>query len=139
MAPPLPPTSPHALSSSQVLLRALSPAQALPHNTAPFEACPHPTASRDERAVDLVIAAKSLALMRRPKVLALTGWSKSTLANRVDAGDFPAPVPTGPRTVAWVEAEVAAWLEARISERNARLEKQKAFDQNTQSMRGAQA
>ncbi|WP_432727545.1 helix-turn-helix transcriptional regulator [Variovorax sp. W6] len=89
--------------------------------------------------MDLVIAAKSLALMRRPKVLALTGWSKSTLANRVDAGDFPAPVPTGPRTVAWVEAEVAAWLEARISERNARLEKQKAFDQNTQSMRGAQA
>lgn len=141
MAIPSPMASSRALSSSQVLLRALSPAQAL-HTTAPFEPQPHtttpPTASRNEQLVDLV-KAKSLALMRRPKVLALTGWSKSTLANRVADNEFPSPVPTGPRTVAWVEAEVFAWIEARIVERDTRLEKQKAFAQNRQGPRGGQA
>lgn len=142
MAIPSPMASSRALSSSQVLLRALSPAQAL-HTTAPFEPQPHtttpPTASRNEQLMDLVLKAKSLALMRRPKVLALTGWSKSTLANRVADNEFPSPVPTGPRTVAWVEAEVFAWIEARIVERDTRLEKQKAFGQNTQGVRGAHA
>ncbi|WP_260590431.1 helix-turn-helix transcriptional regulator [Variovorax sp. DXTD-1] len=143
MALPYPTTSPHAMSSPQTLLQAMSPAQDLQHAMQspqpPLRPVPPPMASRDERVMDLVLEAKSLALMRRPKVLALTGWSKSTLANRVDAGDFPAPVPSGPRTVGWVEAEVIAWLEARIRERDARIEKQKAFDQNTQGMRGAHA
>ena len=143
MALPLPQTPPHALSSSQVLLRALSPVPALQHTAAHFEPQPHtttpPTASRNEQLMDLVLKAKSLALMRRPKVLALTGWSKSTLANRVADNEFPSPIPTGPRTVAWVEAEVFAWIEARIGERNARLEKQKAFGENAQGTRGAHA
>lgn len=146
MAIPSPTASPRALSSlssSQTLLRALSPVQALRHNLTPLEpqlhTAPAPTASRDELPEDLVLKAKSLALMRRPKVLALTGWSKSTLANRVADNEFPSPVPTGPRTVAWVEAEVFAWIEARIVERDTRLEKQKAFGQNFQGTRGGQA
>lgn len=102
-------------------------------------AIPSPLASQHVMSSGLVVPLAALALMRRPKVLALTGWSKSTLANRVADNEFPAPVPTGPRTVAWVEAEVIAWVEARINERNARLEKQKVFDQNTQGMRGAHA
>ena len=67
---------------------------------------------------------ETLSLIRRPKVIALTGWSRSTLENRVKAGQFPAPVPTGPRTVGWVEAEVTAYLAARISERDARVQRQ---------------
>ncbi|NDZ12703.1 AlpA family transcriptional regulator [Variovorax sp. WS11] len=66
--------------------------------------------------------ASTFHLIRRPAVIALTGWSRSTLFNRIKAGEFPAPVPTGPRTVAWVETEVAAYLAARVKERDARLQ-----------------
>ena len=102
-------------------------------------AIPFSTASQHVMSSGLVVTDATLALMRRPKVLALTGWSKSTLANRVADGNFPAPVSSGPRTVAWVEAEVAAWVTARIQERDARLEKQQTCDQNAQGTRGAQA
>lgn len=124
MASPFLTSSPHAMLTSQ----------------APLHATASPTASgHDTMCSSLIVSVEAQALMRRPKVLALTGWSKSTLANRVNAREFPAPVSTGDRTVAWVEAEVAAWVTARIHERDARIEKQKTFDQNTQGMRGAHA
>lgn len=41
------------------------------------------------------------AYVRQPVVLALFGFSASTLWRRVSAGDFPAPVKQGPRVTAW--------------------------------------
>jgi prophage regulatory protein len=49
----------------------------------------------------------------RPRTVAeRMGWSRSTLYNRINAGAFPKPHPTGPRTVGWLESEVDAQLTA---------------------------
>lgn len=53
-------------------------------------------------------------LIRRGEVLRLVGFSKSTLYERIAAGDFPRPVRVAPRCVAWVEADVLEWIEARV-------------------------
>lgn len=82
----------------------------------------------------------ALSLIRQPTVIARTGLLRSSLYNGITAGTFPAPVPTGPRTVAWVESEVSSWIEARIAERNARFDKQvDRRASQTQDARGARA
>lgn len=58
-------------------------------------------------------------LLRLPDVEAATGMRRSTVYDAVRAGKFPRPVPLGSRTVAWPEAEVAAWIAARIAARDA--------------------
>ena len=45
-------------------------------------------------------------LLRPNQVMARMGWSRTTLWRRVRAGDFPAPVSTGPNTTAFYEDEV---------------------------------
>ena len=56
-------------------------------------------------------------ILRLPTVKARTGLSRSTIYLRVSRGTFPAPVPLGGRVVGWIEAEVNAWLTARIAQR----------------------
>lgn len=68
--------------------------------------------------------ASDLGMLRCPQVLALTGWSRSTLYNRISAAEFPPGVPLGPRTVGWPATEVLAYLAARVDERNARMQRQ---------------
>jgi prophage regulatory protein len=41
--------------------------------------------------------------------------SKSAVYVRIAQGTFPKPVSLGGRSVAWVEAEVTAWMNARIA------------------------
>lgn len=56
-----------------------------------------------------------------PKDAALaTSLSRTLLALMADAGEFPAPVRLGERRVAYVRAEVNAWIDARIGSRQAR-------------------
>ena len=50
------------------------------------------------------------------EVKALTTLSTSELYRRIAAGTFPRQVMLGPKSVVWIEAEVMAWCEARISE-----------------------
>jgi len=45
----------------------------------------------------------------------LTTLSTSEIYRRIAAGTFPAQVNLGPKSVAWIEAEVLAWCEARIA------------------------
>jgi prophage regulatory protein len=66
-------------------------------------------------------------LIKLPEVLARCGVSAMTVWRRERAGGFPSRVRLGPNSVAWVEAEVAAWCEQRIAERDARLQKQQAY------------
>ena len=56
-------------------------------------------------------------ILRLLTVKARTGLSRSTIYHRVSCGTFPAPVPLGGRAVGWIEAEVHAWLTARIAQR----------------------
>jgi prophage regulatory protein len=55
------------------------------------------------------------AILRRPQVQARIGLSRSTLYDRIRAGTFPAPISLGGKAVGWIEAEVDAWLTARIN------------------------
>ena len=55
-------------------------------------------------------------ILRLPTVKARTGLSRSTIYHRVSCGTFPAPVPLGGRAVGWIEAEMHAWLTARIAQ-----------------------
>lgn len=50
------------------------------------------------------------------EVKALTTLSTSEVYRRIATGTFPRQVLLGPKSVVWIEAEVLAWCEARISE-----------------------
>lgn len=58
-------------------------------------------------------------LLRRPEVELKTGKSRAAIYEPIRAGTFPAPVPIGSNSVAWLEAEVDQWIAARIDERQA--------------------
>jgi prophage regulatory protein len=53
-------------------------------------------------------------IIRLSAVKARCGLSRSTLYNRIAAGEFPSPVALGARSVGWVESEISAWIAARI-------------------------
>jgi prophage regulatory protein len=61
-----------------------------------------------------------IRMLRIAQVLALTGLGKTKIYELQAQGDFPMRVQLTPKRVAWVEAEVQAWLAARI-ESNAPL------------------
>ena len=61
------------------------------------------------------------ALIRKRRVLEMTGWSNSTLCARIAAGMFKPGVKVGPRMVAWPQSEVEAYIQARITERNEKI------------------
>lgn len=60
-----------------------------------------------------------MRLMKRPEVQQDTGLSSSEIYNRLRQGTFPKPVTLGPKSVAWVEAEVRQWIADRIAARDA--------------------
>ena len=61
------------------------------------------------------------ALIRKRRVLEMTGWSNSTLYARIAAGMFKPGVKVGPRMVAWPQSEVEAYIQACIAERNEKI------------------
>lgn len=50
-------------------------------------------------------------------VLARTSLSKTHTYRLINAGEFPRPVPLGPRRVAFIEREVDDWLQSRVDAR----------------------
>ncbi len=56
--------------------------------------------------------------IKLPLVKDYTSFSTSEIYRRIAAGTFPAQVNLGPKSVAWIEAEILAWCEARIAERS---------------------
>ena len=58
-------------------------------------------------------------LLKLPEVSRRVGLSKTPIYAAVKAGTFPAPVKTGVRSVAWLEAEVDQWIAERIEARRA--------------------
>jgi prophage regulatory protein len=53
-------------------------------------------------------------LLRRPAVTERTGLPKSTLYAMMKEGSFPKPRKLSANIVAWSEAEVSAWVAARL-------------------------
>ncbi|PAY01861.1 transcriptional regulator [Pseudoalteromonas sp. HM-SA03] len=58
---------------------------------------------------------KLFKIIRRPEVLSKTGWSKSTLYNRLKEGLFPTPISLGARSVGFVESECDRVIQAMIA------------------------
>lgn len=58
-------------------------------------------------------------LLRAQVVAERTGLARATIYKFVARGDFPRPVQLGDKTVAWVEAEIDAWIAQRIAARDA--------------------
>lgn len=57
-------------------------------------------------------------LIRRPHVEQRTGLARSTIYDMMKDGRFPRAVRIGNRAVAWPEAEIEEWIEARLAERS---------------------
>lgn len=55
--------------------------------------------------------------IKLPKVKDYTSLSTSEIYRRIAAGTFPAQVNLGPKSVAWIEAEVVAWLDDLAAQR----------------------
>ncbi|WP_324731580.1 helix-turn-helix transcriptional regulator [Pseudomonas paeninsulae] len=53
------------------------------------------------------------------KVKDYTSLSTSEIYRRIAAGTFPAQVTLGPKSVAWIEAEVLAWCDSLVAQRKA--------------------
>ncbi len=54
-------------------------------------------------------------VLRLPEVKIRTGLARSTIYHRIAQGKFPKPINLGGRAVGWLEAEVEAWLQGRIT------------------------
>lgn len=60
-------------------------------------------------------------LLRRQQVEGVTGLSRSAIYSRLDSKSryydptFPRPISLGANTVAWVEAEIQAWINSKIT------------------------
>ena len=52
------------------------------------------------------------------EVMRLVSLRKSAIYDWIGRGLFPRPVHLGPRCVRWSEAEVVAWIAARVAERS---------------------
>ena len=58
---------------------------------------------------------KDNRFLRRPQVEAITGLSRSTIYAKMENGTFPRAIKLSARSVAWVESEVADWINDRIN------------------------
>lgn len=53
------------------------------------------------------------ALLSRRRVEAITSLSRSSIYHLLKAGEFPAPVRVSATRIAWREADIRLWVEAR--------------------------
>lgn len=63
-----------------------------------------------------------MSIIHLPEVCRRVGLARSTVWARISQGTFPEPVKLGPKRVGWVEAEIDAWIQARIDERDRLVE-----------------
>ena len=59
-------------------------------------------------------AVDEVVFIRLPEVKAVTGLSKTSIYELIRVKTFPAPVRLGPRSVAWVKAEIRDWAVERV-------------------------
>lgn len=65
--------------------------------------------------------------LRLREVLEIVGLSKSAVYARIRQGSFPKSISLGGTSVAWIEAEVTDWMNARIALRGGKTRLSRAF------------
>lgn len=55
------------------------------------------------------------SFLRLPQVRERTGYSRATIYSLMAQGKFPRAVALGARAVAWLDSEVTAWINDRVS------------------------
>ena len=61
------------------------------------------------------------SVLRRKQVESRTGLCRSSIYAKIKTGDFPAPIPLGPRAVGWLEEEINDWIYEKFSQRQTAL------------------
>jgi prophage regulatory protein len=56
-------------------------------------------------------------VIRLPEVITKTGLGRTTIYRMELSGYFPQSIPLGGKAVGWIEAEIDAWIEERMAER----------------------
>lgn len=56
-------------------------------------------------------------LIRLPEVKTRVGLSRSSIYMRISDGTFPAPVRLGEKSVAWLETDIDAWIQDRLTDK----------------------
>lgn len=56
-------------------------------------------------------------VLRLPEVKTKTGLGRTTIYRMESSGAFPQSIPLGGKAVGWIESEVNAWIEQRMSAR----------------------
>ena len=59
-----------------------------------------------------------MKVIRFPELKSRVGYSRMHIFRLEKAGKFPRRVQLGPNSVAWVEAEIDAWIQSRVDERD---------------------
>jgi prophage regulatory protein len=55
------------------------------------------------------------SIIRRKKVEARTGLSRSSIYAAIKAGTFPTPISLGEKAVGWLDHEIDDWIAARVT------------------------
>ena len=61
---------------------------------------------------------KKERFLRLSEVIERTGLSRSAIYMNISEGTFPQNINLGARSVAWLESEIDAWMQARINQRS---------------------
>ncbi|RSM21856.1 AlpA family phage regulatory protein [Aeromonas salmonicida] len=61
-----------------------------------------------------------MKLLKLKDVIAITSLSKASVYRQMNAGTFPKPIVTGPRSVAWIDHEIYEWIESKTRLRDSR-------------------
>ena len=66
--------------------------------------------------INTVVPEPQRRVMRCKEVLEITGYSRSTIFRRIDAGEFPAPVRLSQygNAIGWDSLEVQKWVDSRF-------------------------
>ncbi|PHM64031.1 dipicolinate synthase [Xenorhabdus stockiae] len=67
----------------------------------------------------MTVTTLKTSLIRLPEVQRRTGYSKAWIYKLISDGEFPKQVKIGPRSVAFIEAEIDNWVAQRIAESRA--------------------
>jgi len=67
--------------------------------------------------------APKIRILRERQVLSRLNFHRSTLWRQIAKGAFPRPIKIGANSNGWIEAEIDAWLHARMDERQPPREK----------------